>query len=254
MKTAVKERPLAFTQESVAAILAGSKTQTRRLARPPARANFLPDDVWKNDPDEPGSAYLDDSSGRLRITCPYGVPGDRLWVRETYRAVEDPGAPDEEVRRRLWDEEERETTHISVDYKLDNPHRIMDKLGRPEWKSGRYMPRWASRIDLEVTGVRVERVQEITEADATAEGVRHYFGLLDGRAFDNHMKLAARFAKLHDPQATTVTAVDYYAAVWERLHGAGAWKRNDWIWVVDFKFLTAESWKASKTEGVHTDE
>ncbi len=79
MTAEIKERPILFGGPMVRAILAGKKTQTRRIAKPPARAVFLPGDHWRNDEDEPGTAYLDDASGRLRIGCPYGQPGDRLW-------------------------------------------------------------------------------------------------------------------------------------------------------------------------------
>jgi hypothetical protein len=92
-------------------------------------------------------------------TCPFGAPGDRLWGREIFRAIEDPGAPDSKVRRKYRDDD-GETHYIVVDYKADAPNRIMDKLGIPEWKSPVCMPRWASRFPrLDLAAVTVERIE-----------------------------------------------------------------------------------------------
>ena len=138
-----KERPILCSAPDVMAILDGRKTQTRRIMKPQPNRTW-PDEVtphWSVG----GNRTLPGASNPLR--CPYGVPGDRLWVREAWRLPD--GAP------KGW-----------VDYRAD------DTRDGFKWKPSIHMPRWASRITLEVTDVRVERLQDISEADAMAEGVR----------------------------------------------------------------------------------
>jgi hypothetical protein len=164
--TTIRERPILMSAPMIRALLAGRKTQTRRIAKPPAKANFLPDDLWKIDVDEPGSAYLDDESGRLRIDCPFGKPGDRLWCRETFALAgwtEDTWMGGREYED--WDgviPKQRES--LLVGYRADG-----DDCDQ-KWRPSIFMPRWASRITLEISDVRVERLQAISEADAIAEG------------------------------------------------------------------------------------
>lgn len=170
MSVATKERPILFRGEMVNGILDGRKTQTRRVAKPPAKAVFLPGDRWKNDADEPGSAYLDDEAGRLRIECPYGKPGDRLWVREKWALV-------------LWDGEDGVDDWVgpipgthpglgwSVHYAAGSTYEtdcLEDRGFR--WRPSIFMPRWACRLVLEITDVRVERLNDLSEDDAIAEG------------------------------------------------------------------------------------
>lgn len=150
-----KERGIPFTDEMVRAILDGRKTETRRVVR-------WPD--WVEDRDS--AAYHINQRGGLglfkdgrlvrRMTCPYGAPGDRLWVREAHRVCAAEGG-------------------ASVIYRADGPwdaaaeRAILAQYGH--WRPAIHMPRWASRITLEVLGVRVERLQSITEEGAKAEGV-----------------------------------------------------------------------------------
>jgi hypothetical protein len=190
----VVERPLLLCGPMVKAILGGRKTQTRRLVfrdgDPDCHMPWWCRDHWQD--------------GDEMLHCPNGKPGDRLWVRETFRAIEDPGAQKHEVRRRYRDDG-GETHCIVVDYKVDAPTRIMDEMGKPEWKPSIHMPRWASRLILELTAVGVERVQAITEADAIAEG----FG---------------------GPQE--------FGRSWDGLYGKRpgcAWADDPWVWVLSFE-------------------
>lgn len=125
----MKERPILFSGEMVRAILDGRKTQTRRVVKPQLGDLF------------------DYETCSPKPSCPYGAPGDRLWVRETFSLL---GGQAE--------------------------YRATRRMGEPAapWRPSIFMPRWPSRIDLELTAVRVERVQDISEADAIAEGVKFY--------------------------------------------------------------------------------
>lgn len=193
----------------VRAILDGSKTQTRRVVKPqPARAmagaSPVPvgteDWVWPY-PKAPHAACISNRPNGpdgWSKHCPYGQPGDRLWVRETY----DP----------IYGHDGR---LIEVDYHAtyEHGHRMGDHLGfKKKWRPSIHMPRTASRITLEVTGVRVERLQAISEADARAEGVEG----------DSH------------PGAFIGTCRGNFARLWESLNGAGSWDANPWVWVIEF--------------------
>jgi hypothetical protein len=186
------ERPIPFSAPMVRAILAGTKTQTRRVVKGwplellSTPANFTPEYV----------AHPENKA------CPYGRPGDRLWVREThmdlgacyiYRA--DPGA-------------EKERALVAPGQR---------------WKPAIHMPRAASRITLEVTGVRVERLQAISEADALAEGIVETCGGY-GLPAGEHYHAA-------DPRQS-------YFSLWEAINGPGSVEANPWLWCVEFRRVT----------------
>jgi hypothetical protein len=206
-----RERGILFSAPMVLTLLADTKTQTRRAVKPQpsphsGRSGI---EVWHRRP-RPG-LLLHPVTSEMAQYCPYGQPGDRLWVRETWRAslAYDLSPP--------------------RDIPLDSP--ILYEAGDgtlPSANAGRkrpgmFMPRWATRILLDVTEVRVERLQEISEADARAEGV----GGLDAHARSN--------------------PVDAYQALWNQINGDGAWDVNPWVWVVAFKRTTnAGDWDVSK--------
>jgi len=220
-----KERPILFTAPMVRALLDGSKTQTRRIIKPqpsglPKLALHLAKRGWPE--------WFTDN---WRQFCKYGHHGDHLWVRESWRI----GA---------WNENGGE---IAVDYLADNYSRRewlqvpeaddfekywlqccddcdkagieADEEGQYHWEPGQspcrirpsiFMPRWASRITLEIINVRVERLQDISKADCIAEGMQ---GLNDVHAGWHQS----------------------YAALWESINGPGSWDANPWVWVIEFK-------------------
>ena len=195
------ERPILFSAPMVRAILAGTKTQTRRVVKPqPAERG------------DNGGAFMEiipsllPSRGGLfdvryaldnprAIRCPYGQPGDRLWVRETFGHFE---------------RNENFKPGAEVFYRADG-----NCLELEPWRPSIHMPRWASRITLEITGVRVERLQDISEADAYAEGIQHCDLWGDG------------------------TPRGFYRVLWEQINGAGSWDASPWVWVVEFKRMEA---------------
>lgn len=192
MTTAVRERSILFSGPMVRAILEGRKTQTRRLINPqPQRFGF-----WVKE-------------NELLQACPYGEPGDLLWVRETwqmFRVYEDTWNGGYEAD--LWNgpiPRER-PNHAWITYAADDPG------GRP-WRPSIHMPRWASRITLRVTGVWIERLCEITTADAESEGFSPiYYG-------------------------SAVSAIEPFAEAWNAMYskrGLG-WSDNPWVWVVEFE-------------------
>jgi len=213
-------RPIIFGAESIRGILAGAKTQTRRLV---TLREFGPSDT-------PGYEWTfrdrrglwnDVNSERLRAMCPYG---DGLRVRETWALAK---CHDNDVTSRFvapWP---------LVWYRADNggePARLQPlERGRDmrgHWRSPIYMPRWASRLTLRVTGVRVERLQAITEADAIAEGC----------VGESCADCCVMFG-VYDPECgRCLSARVGYEMRWDAINGKRApWRSKPWVWVVEFE-------------------
>ncbi len=168
-----KELPLIMTGESVLTILSGRKTQTRRVVNPQPETYAGETGIQF---DRPGWSCSISAERFANEFSPF-VVGQRRWIKEAFSAVYDPGAKSSDVRKKEFDKVSGETRRYVVDYKADGPHtRIMDQLpkGHPKarkWTSPLFMPRWASRLTLEITNVKVERLQDISENDAVAEGM-----------------------------------------------------------------------------------
>lgn len=240
------ERPILYAGPMVRAILDGRKTQTRRLLK--AR---LPEDLpdksvlrmcLATDPVTgwviPGpSEWWENEIDNVRFRCPYGKPGDHLWVRETfwinhmgYQTGALPKIRPDELR------DGADAWSPNLLYLADGT--CCDQLpececateGKPRWRPSIHMPRWASRITLEVTRIRIERLQEISEADAWAEGCAK------GEPTDNGGWFPAEEP---DPSGVGTRgwdcARDWYADLWESINGEGSWEKNPWVWVVEFK-------------------
>ena len=187
----------------VRAILAGNKTQTRRVVKPQP-------EQWTT-PDGCGTSAIwpaVNHNGRVAaMRCPYGQPGDRLWVRES--TAEDCIGSASFAR-----------------YTADGfTSRIAWWYSRKACPSI-HMPRWASRILLEITAVRVERLQDISEADALAEGV------IEGAG-----DFAGCFSVPGTQAMSGTTAKECYARLWYDINGAGSWAANPWVWVIEFKVV-----------------
>lgn len=217
----MKERPILFSAPMVRAILASTKTQTRRVVKKQPNPALvagaaLVDSLW---------AWLSGHDGSIvekvlgTGRCPYGHPGDRLWVREAFDPIYGQCPPD-----RI----------IEVDYRADwEPHgkhwRMKDEMGLRRWKPSIHMPRDLSRILLEITGVRVERLQDISEADASAEGIES----LTGDKTIYHWNFPKPLPK--HAVSGYKTGRDAYRAPWESINGPASWDANPWVWVVEFK-------------------
>lgn len=216
----LKERPILFSGVMVQAILAGRKSQTRRVITPQpdeSTANFSSELVTE--------AWL---AGEIPVKCPYGPPGDRLWVRESWG-----------YRGNHWSNQKTEVEDIFIEYRADGekrtvtkPNGTSDSLNRQRegdlnfnyeaywasWRPSIFMPRWASRLTLEVKKVRVERLQEISDRDARAEGVTL-------NCSGDHLS--------HD----VACHIEHYEDLWDSINekrGFG-WAKNPWVWVVEFQ-------------------
>lgn len=236
----------------VRAILNGSKTQTRRVVKPQPEATIVgPDVMWAHGDESAHSGvgwYCCNADypeeGSIFYRCPYGAPGDRLWVRETWGAV--------------WpDVEPVPLKECIIEYRADLPHGCTDhpggwprggEMGAPRWRPSIHMPRWASRITLEITGVRVERVQDISFADAAAEG----FDLRDmdilhrvahqAEADNWSLARSAGFTQedIEAGESSGVLAVYWFLGLWDSINakrGFG-WDANPWVWVVEFEVIS----------------
>jgi hypothetical protein len=216
----MKERPILFSAPMVRAILAGTKTQTRRVCKP-AQFYALSWVVEVPDPKERGQVYncshFGDEEGDVQFASPYGQPGDRLWVREAWKHIEGGGIYD--AAGVLMDSHDDETI-----YRATRP-------GYPgPWRPSIHMPRRASRILLEITAVRVERLHDISEADAQAEGVER-------------VVVGSGWRRYCDPDSEEVgvppcgDARRSFRSLWKYINGAESWNSNPWVWVIEFKQL-----------------
>ena len=199
----MKERSILFNGEMVRAILEGRKTQTRRVVKPQP--------LWVYDNKVP--VKTEDADPKGAIKCPYGQPGDRLWVRETFMGP-------------LIDEDGDYSNGYHspefCEYRADGgpaPEWVdMDGENHQGWKPSIHMPRWASRILLEITAVRVERLQEISDVDAEAEGAKFELAEVDSVRLGAEASHRSGFQNL-----------------WQSISGPDSWAANPWVWVVEFR-------------------
>ncbi|WP_374940993.1 hypothetical protein [Xylophilus ampelinus] len=225
----------------VRALLDNSKTQTRRVCKPAQdrRLSFV---VEVPDPQERGQVYngshFGDEEGEFQFACPYGGRGDRLWVRESFaiehcvepyqRPPHSDGRPilhrptdDIDCLHPLWKQAHYRATDPAPELLYEQaPTGGREKEIGVRWKPSIHMPRWASRILLELTDVRVERLQDISEADAIAEGCAT--GCMTPTVNDS---------------GSAIYGPGGYALLWESIHGAGSWAANPWVWAVSFRRL-----------------
>ena len=219
----MKERPILFSGPMVRALLAGTKTQTRRVVKL---------DVAGRVRHGGKSWHIDDPDTVLG--CPYGQPGDRLWVRETFIGDEFMGC-----RYRADGKQFVTVNGMKTDYEF-----VVKK-----WKAAIHMFRWASRITLEVAAVRVERLQDISEVDAMAEGVEHnpidpspQFGQTWRDYLDTHNAYGCGHAK------------GSYFSLWESINGPGSWDANPWVWVVEFRRVAPSAGSLSNSPKQHKEQ
>ena len=225
----MRERPILFSAPMVRALLASTKTQTRRVVKVPhnnplgkwepttfggpnggltRKGETIPEHVaiWRTRTGETIGAKW--------------VVGDRLWVRETWCHFPK-DAPDGMGENTYYRAHQNNESAVAI---------ATIKRNGITWRPSIYMPRWVSRITLEITEVRVERLQDISFEDALAEGVADYRPLIEPECNDG--ETADQCARrLQWPQRE-------YRLLWESINGNGSWERNDWVWVVGFKRVT----------------
>lgn len=196
----MKERPILFSGEMVRAIFEGRKTQTRRVVKPQPNQYFTnpqtlildwPKHYRRKITGPKQFGCIQEANRFMAEDCPYGIPGDRLWVRETFC-----------------------TDGVDCWYRADN-HPELDH----GWQPSIHMPRWVSRITLEIINVWVERVQEITSGDALAEGIIPFSGVtnaIQGQGWEPR---------------------DEFIELWNSINARRgySWGDNPWVWVIEFK-------------------
>lgn len=218
-----KERPILLNAEMVRAVLDGRKTQTRRIIQSPAKnmqANGRkvidyrePGDKWYGEHvfsmRNQSGTWCDYTKEQFLAKCPFGAVGDRLWVREKTRV-------DLLLSNR----------RAHVRYEADGAYQIVPIPERIKpMEDGRCMSngcyREASRITLEITGVRVERLNSLTESDALAEGCNGGHNSIPGYMY-------------------SATPHEHFHHIWESIYGAESWQANPWVWVIEFKRVEGE--------------
>lgn len=215
----MKERPILFSAPMVRALLAGRKTVTRRLVKPQPTGHHILSPAWGKSPDgfafgkphvwvENGPDYPDGPDDERR--CPYGEPGDRLWVKETVRW-------NAYLKQGLFAADKKPS---SIDaWPWQRP--VLPSI---------HMPRRASRITLEIVDVRVERLHDITEDDIEDEGIEL---APDG--------VSAYFEEAEGPGGQMPSLRDAWEHLWTEINGKSSWDANPWVWRVGFKRLEQEA-------------
>ncbi|HBT3131889.1 TPA: morphogenetic protein [Klebsiella pneumoniae] len=211
------ERGMIFNADMVRAILDGRKTQTRRIVKGTDGAvKFCKE--WDINGEEIFVVLGEKDHTGMNpvlgaISCPFGAVGDRIWVRETFAALE-PGS---------YEQVKPQEGHCQ-----DLRYAATDRLAKSDadirgykWVPSIHMPRWASRILLEITDVRVERLNSISQEDAQAEG----------------LELTGWRPTYSDPDSggEVMTPCDNFAELWSSIYGDGSWQANPWVWVISFE-------------------
>lgn len=228
----MRERGMIFNADMVRAVLNGSKTQTRRIIQSAAKnmqargheviSHRAPGDKWYGDyvysmRDRSG-VWQDFTNEQFLAKCPFGQPGDRLWVRETWSTDFANYYPNDRVWYAADDNRRLDIEVVDGVRGIYSPE--SDVYVPFRWRPSIHMPRWASRITLEITGVRVERLQDISQADAKAEGC--WYGRGGG-----------------EPDFA-VSPADHFPTLWESIYGEESWQANPWVWVIEFKRVEGE--------------
>ncbi|WP_312839286.1 hypothetical protein [Pantoea piersonii] len=225
----MRERPILLNTDMVRAVLNGSKTQTRRIMKVQPSADFSPMNMeletdftarWYTPGVVDTHGYLQPAKKQVfgvasedeGYTCPFGAVGDLLWVRETFRvhsrATDVATLVYKASQRQSWTQQ----TH-RVPASVCNKPAVIEK-----WTPSLHMPRWASRIKLEITGVRVERLRDLSEEDAKSEGVTPPAGgVLPG--WEHRIN---------------------FRELWMSIYGADNWEANPWVWVIEFRRVEGE--------------
>lgn len=208
----MKEKPILLNAEMVRAVLDGRKTQTRRIMTPHhLKMIDAAASAGECHPLESGRQHAN-SQSYYREWCPFGAVGDRLWVREAIfpAPLELQSSPPRETK---WNIAYRGGAQLEKTAPATYNPTIYNY---ERWTPSIHMPRWASRITLEITGVRVERLNSMTERDAIAEGCMGGHNSIPGYHY-------------------SATPHEHFHHVWQSIYGADSWQANPWVWVIEFK-------------------
>lgn len=202
----MKERPILFSAPMVRALLAGTKTQTRRAAKVESTLGIDSILAPRRAGGHAATYLLPDQAAEAAACCPYGQPGDRLWVRETFGHFE---------------RNENFKPGCEVFYRADG-----NCLELEPWRPSIHIPRWACRITLDITAVRIERLQDISDEDARAEGIECMAGDPEC-GYRNYLDKTG--------QDWALSPRESFRSLWESINGPASWAKNPWVWVVEFE-------------------
>lgn len=195
-----KSHPMILTGESIRAILENRKSQTRPIVKWPLKAGSRKPLIEVELASAQGLWRGGDGDGWNVFECPYGQPGDRLWIRETWAIIPDDGG--------------------TIIFRADDPEDNWKQEADVKWNSPLSLPREDARLWLEIISVRAERLQDITEADIIAEGIT--------------VNIAAQMTGI--PWSSLPTLHHGFAQAWDFINGKRAqWESNPWVWVIEFK-------------------
>lgn len=221
----MKEIPMLFKTDMVKTILNGSKTQTRRIAKVPNgyQITGCADDLLLID-------SLSNPNIKEFVRCPYGNIGDVIWVKETYYALGRWVKDGISLKgRQKWRFEDK--TPIGNYGFMDSvPQNVIKRVSQDYgWykRPSLFMPKIAARIKLEITGLRLERLQDITEEDAIAEGVEK----------SDCSEIVIRYKNYLNSYGSYSTPSYSYRTLWEKINGKDSWSLNPFVWVIEFKKL-----------------
>lgn len=226
----MKEHPILMNSAMVRATLAGTKTQTRRIIKLPPAPVAL--DEWQASTiggenggrtaagnEVPLQAVIWHTRTGKTLSCPHGQPGDRIWVRETWRSTGDGGRADYMAPRAMQPHQ--------VWYEADGAAPESECTGKT--RTSIHMPRWASRILMEIVSVRVERLQDISDADIAAEGIDMEALAESQDRYDIVCKGSGASGRATERSA--------WRELWEST--GGSWDANPWVWVIEFSRVKA---------------
>ena len=226
----MKTKPIIFSAKMIRALLDGRKTQTRRIVKtqPTWDGKWF---SWHGH--RPNSIYGACGGNHIGAkdcmndSSPYGQPGDLLWVRETFQPIcldvdcDDANYKTGDGYRIVYTATDETEEFIDI---------TTDKISCAR-KPSIHMPRWASRLTLRITSVRVERVQEITEEDAKAEGIERTDWKYSCEPYRNYNEPRMSSGK------NCSLAIMSFSTLWSSIHGPDAWDRNDWVWIIEFEVI-----------------
>jgi len=217
----MKERPILFSSPMVRAFLEGRKTQTRRIIKPQPHPDhrfaggYAITEKKRFFTNNQVAGEISVEAEYIGSVCPYGWVKDRLWVRESFWGCDLPGYGDQPCV--VYDDEWH-----GKDYSPSEARPWARKFGRIP---SIHMPRDCSRINLEITGVHVERLNDISESDAIAEGIHR----------DDAIPFNGPWFATETSNQGYAKPVDAYRELWESINGAGSWEANPWVWAITFR-------------------
>ncbi|KKQ15901.1 MAG: hypothetical protein US34_C0024G0012 [Candidatus Nomurabacteria bacterium GW2011_GWC2_36_9] len=214
-------KPIIYSTPMVQANLEGRKTLTRRIVKPQPKEPFIFDKNSNSIIESPGYCVEP-------IECPYGQPGDVLWVREKFACTL--GKYEPETTYSYFADSFHWSFYPNDDMKGETACQWHDEALAKEvkWKSPRFMPKSAARIWLQIEEIKVERLQDVTEKDAIAEGVTRFF------------TINWRFKNYNNPDDKSgfLQAITSFQSLWGKINGPESWEQNPWVWVVKVKVLS----------------